>query len=122
MKRIEEFSMEGKNFVYIDFSNLIKNEEFVSLSSSVESVIANYPEKSLYTITNVENVRFDSNSKQIVANYLKNNKPYVKCGAIIGFDGIKKIMISSMLDLGGRKNMYFAFSREQAIEWLLQQN
>jgi len=122
MERIEEFELQGKNFMYIDFSNLMTNSDFISLTENIEPMIAKYPEHSLYTVTNIANVRFDSKSTDLVIRYMKNNKPYVKFGAVIGLDGIKKLMVSTIVKLSGRSNMHFAFTREQAIEWLLQQD
>jgi hypothetical protein len=119
MKRIEEFSRDGKNFVYIDYSGITSHSEFLKIAGEIEAVIAKYPEKSLYTITNVENVRFDSHSKEIVRKYMEFNKPYVKYGVVIGLDGIKKMLVTAVMKLSGRTNMHFAFSKECAIEWLL---
>jgi hypothetical protein len=66
-------------------------------------------------------VKFDSETKNIIADWMEHNKPYVKFGAIIGFDGIKKIMVNAIFKLCGRKNMVFSSSKEQAIEFLLKQ-
>jgi len=120
-KYTEEFTLEGKNFIYIDLSGTKSNNEFNERIKVIVPEIAKYPEKSLYTITNVENIRFDTKSKEIVAQYMMTNKPYVKFGAVIGIDGIKKIMINAIFALSGRSNMHFAFTKEQAIEWLLKQ-
>lgn len=122
MDRIEEFEIAGKKFMYIDLSNFKSNEDFKNETALIEPIIAKYPENSLYTITNIENVRFDTNSKEVVANYMKNNKPYVKNGVVIGIDGIKKILVTMVMKMSGRGNMHFAFSKEQAIEWLLKQD
>ena len=116
----EEFALEGKTFIYIDLSGTKTNDDFNERIKLIEPVISKYPENSLYTITNVENIRFDSQSKEIVAQYMTRNKPYVKYGAVIGLDGIKKIMINAIFTLSGRKNMHYAFTKEKAIEWLLQ--
>ncbi|MCL2792051.1 MAG: hypothetical protein FWD87_03075 [Spirochaetaceae bacterium] len=117
--RIEEFTRDKKKFVYIDFSNINTSEDFIELMTQAELVIAKYPMRSLYTITNVENIRFDTGMKKLAIKYLEHNKPYVKCGAIIGLDGVKKIMISAVFRLSGRDNITFAFSKEQAVELLL---
>ena len=117
--RIEEFTRNGKNFIYIDLSDLRTNEEFLEMTRVIEPAVAKYPPLSLYTITNVENVRFDSASKEFVARYMEHNKPYVKHGAVIGIDGIKKVMGNMVLALSGRDNLDFAFTKEQAIELLL---
>jgi len=120
--RIEEFQVDGKNFMYIDLSNLKMNEDFEKESKLIEPEIAKYPEKSLYTITNIENTRFDSGTKEVAAAYMLHNRPYVKSGAIIGLDGIKKVLVSLIIKISGREKVYFAFSKEQAIEYLLKQD
>lgn len=121
MKRIEEFTQNGKNFVYIDFSGLASDTDYLEVIKLAEPVVAKYPQNSVYTITNISNLKFDTHTKEIAAKYMECNKPYVKYGVIIGIDGIKKMMCLAVMKLSGRKNMHFAFSRELAIEWLLQQ-
>jgi len=120
MERFQEFSQNGKNFIYIDFSGFTTNEEFLATTDAVKNTIARYPEKSVYTITNIDNVRFDTNSKEIVAKYMTENKPYVKYGVVIGLDGIKKMLVQTVMKLCGRKNLFFTFTKERAIELLTQ--
>ena len=118
-EHIEEFTHAGKSFIYIDFSDVKTNEKFIELLKVSRAIIEKYPENSLYTIANLENSRFDAESKKNILEYLEYNKPYVKHSAIIGFDGIKKIMVSTVFKQSGRDNLLFAFSKEQAIELLL---
>jgi hypothetical protein len=118
--RIEEFTREGKNFVYIDFSGLASDVDFIEVIKVAEPAIAKHPENSVYTITNIASLKLDSYSKQIAGKYTENNKKYVKFGVIIGFDGIKKMMVRTVMKLSGRTNMEFAFTKEQAIEFLVQ--
>ena len=121
MERIEEFTREGKNFFYFDLSNFKSNEEFLQVIEESKPLIIKHAEKSLYTITNIEGVRYDTTTKKVVAEWMTHNKPYVKFGACIGVDGIKRIMINSIFALSGRKNMSTASTKEAAIEWLLAQ-
>ena len=121
MERIEEFSRDGKNIVYIDFSGFSVINEFRQLIKQVEPIISKYPEKSVYTITNIENMRFDSSIRNTVVEYMQFNKPYVKCAAIVGIDGIKKIMAKTAIKLSNRTNFNFFFLKEEAIAWILQQ-
>ena len=121
-KYTEEFVIDGKSFIYIDLSGVKSNDEFSERIKLIMPEIAKHPEKSLYTITNVDDIRFDTKSKEIVAEYMSFNKPYVKFGTVIGIDGIKKIMINAIFKLSGRSNMHYAFTREQAIDWLLKQD
>jgi len=120
-QRIEEFAIEDKNFIYYDLSDFKTNDEFVEYTKIAKERITKYANYSLLTITNVKDVKFDSETKNIIADWMKYNKPYVKFGTVIGFDGIKKIMVNAVLKLCGRKNMAFISSKEQAIELLLKQ-
>jgi len=119
MGRIEEFSHSGRSFLYFDLSGFKTNDEFAQFIEESRAFVTKHAEHSLYTITNIEKVRFDSRTKEMVAEWMAYNKPYVKYGAVIGMDGIKKIMVNAIFALSGRKNMSFASSKENAIEWLL---
>ena len=119
MERIEEFTRDGKNFIYFDLSNFKSNDEFKKVIEDSGSVVSKYDENSLYTITNIEGVRYDTTTKKIVAKWMEQNKPYVKYGVCIGVDGIKRIMLNAIFTLSGRKNMELASSKEAAIEALL---
>ena len=119
MERIEEFSREGKDFIYFDLSGFKSNDEFFRLIEESKPLVAKHAENSLYTITNIKDVRFDSKTKEYVAEWMRHNEPYVRFGAVTGMDGIKKIMVNSIFDLSGRENMGAAATKEGAIEWLL---
>ena len=121
MKRVEEFYLDGKPFIYINLSGIKNNNDFVEALNAIMPEIAKYPENSLYTITDISDVRLDSESKHIFTECMKHNSRYVKFGAVIGVDGIKKIIVNSALKLSERTNMHFAFSKEKAIEWLTAQ-
>ena len=122
MKRYEEFSQDGKNFIYIDFSGIKKITEFENLITVLKPLIAKYPKNSIHMINNIEDIRFDSKSKEIMIEYAEHNKPYIKYVVVIGLDGIKKIMIKNIFEIIGRDNVHFAFSKEKAIEWLLERD
>ena len=122
IERIEEFTRNGKHFIYIDVSNLKKNEDFIKVVDAVQRIIVKYPAKSVHTIVNIENIIFDTETKVIAGNCLKHNEPYVKHGGIIGLDGIKKIMANAVFKFSGRNHMRFFYTKEQAIDWLQRQD
>ena len=121
MERVEEFVLDGRTFFYFDLSGFETNDDFSKLIKATEELIAKHPQNSLYTITNIENVKFDTETKEIVAKWMEHNKPYVKYGTVIGVDGIKKIMVNMIFKQSGRSNMSFTSTKEQAIELLLKQ-
>ena len=119
MDRIEEFTRGGKKFVYIDFSGLQTNEEISRLISLAKPVISKYPPKSVYTITNFEKLHFNRESKDLITPYTEANKPYVKSGAIIGMDGLKKVMANTIFSMSGRKDLAILATKEEAVQHLM---
>jgi hypothetical protein len=122
MERYEEFSLEGKDIMYIDLSNLTTVENFSTAIEKIESAIARHQKDSLYTITNLEGVRIDTFSKDTFVKYAAHNKPYVKKGVLMGLDGVKKMIATTILKIAGRDKFHIAFTKEKAIEWILQQD
>jgi hypothetical protein len=120
-QRIEEFVCDEKNFIYFDLSEFRTNEEYNEFIEVAKGYMPKYAMNSLYTITNIKNVSYDTETKRVVAKWMDYNRPYVKYGAVIGFDGIKRIMVNAIFKISGRKNMVLVSSKEQAIEWLLKQ-
>jgi hypothetical protein len=120
-QRIEEFVQNEKNFIYFDLSEFRANEEYNEFIEVAKTHMPKYAMNSLYTITNIRNVSYDTETKRVVAKWMDYNRPYVKYGAVIGFDGIKRIMVNAIFKISGRKNMVLVSSKEQAIEWLLKQ-
>jgi len=119
--RIEEFSLYDNSFIYFDLSEFKENSEYKEFIESAKKYMVKYEEYSLFTITNIRNVKFNSETKKIIAEWMVYNKPYVKYGVVIGFDGIKRMFVNTIFKMGGRKNMMFSADREQAIDWLLRQ-
>ena len=121
MIHIEEFTHDRKNFIYIDIKRFMSIGEIIHAFEDVKQTIEKYAENSLYTIINIEYVMFDTKILEIAAKYMEYNKPYVKYGVVIGIDGIKKNLVNSILKKCNRNNIAFALTKEQAIEFLLQQ-
>jgi hypothetical protein len=119
--RIEEFTQDEKNFIYLDLSGFETNDEYKEFVETAKTCISKYAKNSLYTITNIKDVNFDSETKKVIAEWMNYNRPYVKFGAVIGFDGIKRMMVNSIFKLSSRKNMAFVSTKEEAVEWLLKQ-
>lgn len=119
MERIEEFSRNGRDFIYFDLSGLQNNREIEAVIESAKEIITKYPHNTLYTITNIANLTFDTSTKEIASVWMEFNRPYVVYGTVIGLDGVRKIMYNSVLKLSGRKNMKIFSTREQAEDWLI---
>jgi hypothetical protein len=122
VKYYEEFSVEGKNIIYIDFSKVKSDEEYSIAFEKVGGVIASHPKSSVYTITNMAGTRIDTLSKDNFIKYAEHNKPYVIRGVLIGLDGVTKMIVGNIIKEAGRNDFHIAFTKEKAIEWILQKN
>ena len=118
-KRIEEFYRKEKDFLYIDLTGLDSYDELNKISKEIKSIIDKYPPGSLYIIINLEKIKYDSESIKMLSDFIKSNKGYVKYAVIIGIDGPKKFMINHMISINERKKLFFSFSKEKAMDLLL---
>jgi DUF2075 family protein len=119
--RIEEFTIVNKKIIYYDFSNFQNLDDYLTVIEAAKLGIVKYPKKSLLTMTNITNVRYDTRVKDAVAKWMEFNRPFVKCGAVFGVSGIKKITVNEMIAITGRSDIKYVHTKDQAIEWLLKQ-
>jgi hypothetical protein len=119
--RIQEFALEGRNFVFIDFSGFKGADEYRTVSVPATEVISKYPPGSLMTITDISDIGFNLEVQRLMTRYMEANGPYVKYGAVIGVDGIKKAILKSIFLLSKRSGMTLLETKEEAIAWLLKQ-
>jgi acyl CoA:acetate/3-ketoacid CoA transferase alpha subunit len=120
MERLEEFTLKNKNFMYADFSFIKENNEFVELIKKAETKILSYPENTLLIIINIGSIKFPVLFIPEIEKFIMHITLFQKNTVVIGIDGVKKMLISSIAALSERKNLHFAFTKEKAIEWLLQ--
>jgi len=118
----EEFSIDGKNIIYIDFSTVKTIEELSEAMEKIERAIESYPKSSLYTITNMAGARIDTLYKDNFIKFTGHNKPYVKKAVLIGLDGVKKMIVASIFNTVKRGEFQIAFTKGKAIEWILKQD
>lgn len=118
MQKIEETKLGNKDILYFDLGSFKSNEEFVKIIARAKEAITSYARASVYTVTNIEGILFDTETKKLAAEWMSFNEPYVVNAAIVGVDGIKKMMMQAVLKLSGRTNARLFFAKEEAYEWL----
>ena len=117
--RMEEFTAGGRDFLYLDMSGLRSPGDFLPIIEAAGPIVGKYGPASLHTITDVKRSLIDTAVKEALMAMMSRNKPHVRSGAILGADGIKKIMLNSMFTLCGRRDMVYVDTREQGVERLL---
>jgi len=116
MNRIEEFSQDGKNIMLFDFSGFTTDKEYTDLISSAKMLIMKYEPDSLYTVTNMKGAVVSAKTHDIIADWVKYNKPYVKHGVVYGVDAAQKVIGQTAAVVTQRTNLVYVSTKEDAME------
>lgn len=119
MNRVEIINYNGKEIIFIDFSNLdiLQFEEFKATIESAKNIIKNCPPASALTLVDFTNLRFSSQFLSELKELTLHNKPYVKSGAVLGVQGLQKVVFDSVMKITGR-NLPIFKSKEEGLDWL----
>lgn len=112
---------KGKSIVFLDWTNVETTEDAVRRIDAGQKLIASQPLNSVRTLTFVEGSRFDRERIEKVKAMILANKPYVKCGAIVGLSGLIKAVFNTLMQVTGRNIRRFD-SLEEAKDWLAEQD
>lgn len=116
MERVKFIQHKGAEILYLDFSGCQVTEVF-PLIALAKTVIESRPLQSLLTLTNVIDTRQNDAVNQQVKIFTAHNKPYVKAAAIVGVEGLKKILLDTIVRISKREIRPFE-TVEQAKDWL----
>lgn len=117
---IEEFQRDGKNFMYFNIAGLTNNEQFERYAAEAMELIKKYPPKSVYVITS-NLAFFDTRTKEICSEWIVFNKPYVVASALVGINGLSRMVAKSIYKQAERGLAPPFTGREEAVAWLLTQ-
>jgi hypothetical protein len=115
-ERIQFVNHNGKEILLLDFSNS-QADEVLRIIDQATEVIRTRPERSLLTLTDVTNARFNEAVGQGMKEFSLHNKPFVRAGAVVGITGLKRIIFGAVMAFSQRKLEPFD-DRQQALTWL----
>lgn len=118
MNKPQQVPYKGKTIFYMDFSNLIKEDEIFAMMNDCKTIIRTRTPKSIYALTNIENMHFNENIKTQFSEFAKGNKDFIKASAVVGVTGLKQIVFNGLMKLTGRDIRSFN-EKESALEWLI---
>ncbi len=119
MDRIQFIQHQGRRILYLNLVDAVP-ADILQLVSETIPLVASQPQKSLYTIIDVRNMRFDSDSTEALKRLAKHNGPYVIAGTVVGVSGLRKIIYTAVMKFSGR-NLAVFDTVDQAKAWLLTQ-
>ena len=118
MKKTESINYKGKNILYLDFSNMKNKEEIICLEKDGSTLIRSQNLNSVYTLTNMDGMFFNSDIKKFFEEMVKLNAPYVRAAAVIGMSGLISVMYNAFVTVTGRNIKSFR-TKEDALEYLI---
>lgn len=116
MKRVDFTKHNGQKILVLDFSNLLP-DDLKAVVVEAEELIHSQPPKSLLTITRVNGAHFDTGTVNTLKNFAKGNDPYVRKAAIVGLQGLQKLVLNAVSKFSNR-NFVVCHDMDEAQEWL----
>lgn len=117
----ETISYKGKKIYYLDASGMTVNDmgKIKESMAKVMNMLENAPPKSALMITNVSNVRFNSEMAELFKSYADHNTPYFKASALVGVSGMQRVILTTVKKLTGR-DFYLADNIQEAKDWVVE--
>lgn len=94
-----------KSVIVVDCSNYTSRDldEIRKTLEDASALVATKPEKSVYIITDVTNLKFNSDISDAFKKYAASNTKYVKKSVIVGLSGLQTIVFSAIKTLTKRE-------------------
>ncbi len=121
MPRTRFIEHAGRKILLLDFSNITDPQLALDAIAEARATVARQqPDESLLTLTDVTGSRFDSGVLKAIRELAEHNRPYVRAGAVVGLDGLLKVVYNTLVLLTGRDLRSFD-DAASAKAYLLQQ-
>jgi len=116
---VSTITYKNKNMIIVDCSDLngLKKDEIVATLIEGSKVVAKSDLNNAYVITIIVKTHYNTEIFEAFKNYASVNTKYVKASAIVGLEGMEKIMFSAIKRLT-KRDYYIAKSMEDAKDYL----
>jgi len=111
---------KGKRVFNIDFTNSNIND----INNTIEiakPMISREPMNSILCLVDTTGSRFSTEVSESMKKFSLHNKPYMKMTALVGIEGLQKVILNGVILFTGRKNLITKNTREEALDWLVTQ-
>jgi hypothetical protein len=120
MPSLKWIQHKGKRILYTDIASQ-NTEELLDIVERTKKEFANEPLNSVLCLCNVEGGKINTEINQGVKGLVKFIDPYSKSIAVIGLEGLQKILFNSVLMFTKSKKLSTKNSREEALDYLAEQ-
>lgn len=117
MREPEVIRHNGREVIYLNYSNLKTIEEIEFVTNKASEIIRSKPLNTALTLVNLEGMHFNNEIKNMIAANLKQNKPHVKSSAAFGLTGLLGAVFSTYVKVTGR-DVKPCKSKEEGLTFL----
>jgi hypothetical protein len=121
MRNVEVINHKGKEICYLDFSHLRDEKEIQALINEGKKHIRSKIPGSVFNLSNIEEMHFNGEIREMFSEFVKGNKTYIKASAVVGVSGLKQIVFNGIMKITGRDIRSFN-TNDQAKDWLVSHN
>ncbi len=110
----------GKKIVFVDFSNT-DHAGVCQAIAEAGPIIAGEPPHSVLCLVETFGTKFSLDISKDVKAFTLHNKPFIKMTAIVGVEGLQKVILNSVIVFTKRNNLVVKNSRAEALDFLVSQ-
>jgi hypothetical protein len=111
-------SHKGKRILLIDFSRAAIAAINATIAQA-KPLIASEPPLSILCLVDTSESKFDIEISKAIQNFSEHNKPHMKMTALVGVEGLQKVVYFAVLTFTKRTNIVLKNSRAEALDWLV---
>ncbi|MFA9388189.1 MAG: hypothetical protein ACERKD_00190 [Prolixibacteraceae bacterium] len=114
MRQPEMIRSGAIEILYLDYSGIKKKDEVLAQMEYFGNYIRQQPFQSVVTLTNLNEMYFNTEVYNRFTAYVKSNTPHVKESAVIGLKGMMQIFYKGFVKITGR-NVTICNSKDEAV-------
>ncbi len=109
---------KSKRVLLIDFSNSGLDQIQATIALAKPLIVRESP-LSVLSLVDTTDSNFDIKISKAIQDFSAHNKPYMKMTALVGVDGLQKVIYFAVLTFTKRTNIALKNNREEALDWLV---
>jgi len=110
----------GTEILLFDFGGFTDLDEALRCIHASRSRILGRAPRSVRTLVNVKDSRYDTRVARALQDLARHNKPFVAASAVVGLSGLQRVILSAVMRATGRTFATFD-DVEAAKDWLVAQ-